>query len=327
MAQIKVVVLRGGPSSEHDVSLLTGATFLETLACSEKYNPLDVLIKKDGGWTTREKFSTPEKALRGVDAVLVALHGEYGEDGAVQKILELHGIPYSGSDSRASRIGMNKIMSRNIFERAGLLVPKAIIVSEDDDVSGAGEMIFKKMPPNWVVKPTNGGSSLGVAIAKTFQELVSAIKQALGFSNKVLVEEAIIGRELTCGVVDNFRGERYYALPAIEIIPHKSRDFFDYDAKYSGLANEICPAPLNNDLKHRIAESAMMAHHSIGARHYSRTDFIVDKRGNIYTLEINTLPGMTAGSLLPKSLSAVGASMDHFLDHLIGLAISGEDRT
>jgi len=321
MAQIKIAVLRGGPSSEHEVSLSSGEFFINTLSENKKYLPVDILIRKDGEWTLNSVPVLPEKALRMSDVALIALHGEYGEDGKVQRILENYHIPFTGSSSHASFLGMNKVLSRGAFEQNGLLIPKGIVLDTDDDPEESAQIILSRLAPNWVIKPVVGGSSLGIKIAKTFKDLVESIKHAFGYSKKVLVEEMIMGKEFTCGVIENFRGEDYYTLPAIEIIPHPSRSFFDYEAKYCGLSTEICPARITNHLKKELAFSATLAHKSIGARHYSRTDFMVDQRGNVYTLEINTLPGMTETSLLPKSLLAVGAERGYFLDHLISLAL------
>ncbi len=324
MAQLRVAVLRGGPSFEHEVSLASGQSVIDAFSRTKKYSPLDILIRKNGEWTLKDVPVLPEKALRMSDVAFVALHGKYGEDGEVQRILETHKIPFTGSLSHASFLGMNKIFSRKAFEDIGLLIPRGIVVEEEEDLEESAKIIFKNMPPYWVVKPISGGSSLGVKLAKNFTELIESIKHAFGFSKKILVEEAISGREFTCGVIDHFREEKHYALPAVEIIPHKNKSFFDYEAKYGGFAVEICPAKIDEVLRKKLAHSAILAHQSIGARHYSRTDFMVDRRGNIYTLEINTLPGMTASSLFPKALDAVGANQEHFLDHIVSLSLSGK---
>ncbi len=318
---IRVGVLRGGPSQEHEISLKTGEAVLAGLP--EKYSAKDILLSKNGEWFFNGQFSHPEKILRSVDVVFNALHGYFGEDGKVQQILELFKTPYTGSGMLASSLGMNKILSREAFARAGLNVPRAVVViSKDEDYSEAAQRIFKIMSPSWVVKPASSGSSVGVSIVHNFNYLFKAIETAFNFSEKVLIEEYIKGREATCGVIDNFRKQKYYSLPVIEIIPPLEHEFFDYQAKYSGGTREICPANFDSELKKEIEKAAMIAHQALGCRHYSRADFRISSKGKIYILEINTLPGLTTESLLPKALNAVGSSYPEFLDHLLTLALS-----
>ncbi|HEY4510270.1 MAG TPA: D-alanine--D-alanine ligase [Candidatus Paceibacterota bacterium] len=326
MGLISVGVLRGGPSSEHEVSLRSGESVLENIP-KDKYLPRDIIITKEGEWFSRGVETRPERVSREVDVIFNCLHGEYGEDGKVQQILERHKIPYTGSGVFASAAGMNKIISRNIFERHGLLVPRGIVVKNGEDPEEAARIILRNMPPLWVIKPSRGGSSIGVTIASTFSDLISALGESLRYGDQILVEERVEGREITCGLIEGFRGEEYYVLPPIEIIPHRGRKFFDYEAKYRGQSRELCPAPLQKDLRDEIMRLAVEAHKAIGCRHYSRSDFIIcssqGKEGEIYALEINTLPGLTSGSLIPKALEAVGATRGQFLDHLISMAMRG----
>ena len=177
------------------------------------------------------------------------------------------------------------------------------------------------MPPSWVVKYPCGGSSVGVSIARSFDELLSALEKTVSFSSKILIEECVIGREATCGVIDDFRNQKYYALPIVEIIPPIKNGFFDYDAKYGNETKELCPSNFDMRTKKEMEKMAVLAHNAIGGRHYSRSDFIVSKKG-VYILEINTLPGLTPQSLLPKALNAVGSSCSELIDHLITLAIA-----
>jgi D-alanine-D-alanine ligase len=170
----------------------------------------------------------------------------------------------------------------------------------------------------------SGGSSVGTAIAKTLLELESAIDDALQYSDQALIEEFIFGREATCGVVDNFRNESIYSLLPVEIRKPSNATFFDYDAKYSGKSEEICPGNFTAVEKEMIQKIAKEAHKALGLRHYSRSDFIIHPKRGIYILETNTLPGLTSESLLPKSLQAVGCSLSDFFDHLIKLALEGK---
>jgi D-alanine-D-alanine ligase len=317
---IRVGVLRGGPSQEHEVSLKTGKAVLAGLP--EKYSGKDILLSKNGEWFFNGQFSYPEKIFRSVDVVFNALHGYFGEDGKVQQILEMFNIPYTGSRVFSSALGMNKIFSREAFKNAGLNIPQAVILNNyEDGLRSMADRGFRRISPPWVVKPACSGSSVGISIAHNFNDLIAALEKAAAFDSKIIIEEYIKGREATCGVVDNFRKQEYYSLPVIEIIPQSEHEFFDYEAKYSGETREICPANFDTETKRKIEEMARRAHQVLGCRHYSRADFRISPRGKIYILEVNTLPGLTTESLLPKALNAVGSSYPEFLDHLITLAL------
>ncbi len=318
MNKVTVGVLRGGPSSEYEVSLKTGAAVLKHLP--KHYKKVDVLIDKEGVWHVNGLPLPPERLARKIDVAFNALHGYYGEDGKVQKMLEMSGIPYTGSDAISSAVGMNKLLSKKSFKKHRIIILKHRVIRPTGDLYGAVTKVFRVLPQPSVVKPLSGGSSVGVTIARTFHELLEAVEHAFEYDGAVLVEEYIKGREATCGVIDEFRGEKHYALPPIEIIPPPTHDFFNYDAKYSGITQELCPSNFSSVEKKEIMMAAIAAHRAIGARHYSRSDFIVSPRG-IFILEINTLPGLTEESLIPKACSAVGCSFSEFLDHLITLAL------
>ena len=319
MSSIRVGVLRGGPSLEHEVSLKTGESVLRNLP--EYYSAKDIFISKEGKWHLDGKPANHERIFRHIDVVFNALHGEYGEDGKVQQLLETYGVPYTGSGVLASALGMNKILSRQAFKSAGLKTPSGFEIILENGLAETAKKIFRNMPPPWVIKYPSGGSSVGVSIAHNFEDLADALEKVSAFSSKILIEEYIKGREATCGVIDEFRNQKHYALPIVEIIPPAESGFFSYDAKYGGQTRELCPANFDMAIKKEIENLAIMAHNSIGARHYSRSDFIVSKKG-IYILEINTLPGLTAESLLPKALNAVGSSHKELLEHLINLALA-----
>ena len=317
MNSIRVGVLRGGPSLEHEVSLKTGETVLRNLP---KYSAKDIFISKEGEWHLNGKPAHHDQIFRQIDVIFNALHGEYGEDGKVQRLLETFGVPYTGSGVMASALGMNKIFARQAFKSAGLKIPFGLEIFLEKGLAETAKDIFKKMSPPWVIKYPSGGSSVGISIAHTFDDLAGALEKVSSFSSKILIEEYIKGREATCGVIDEFRKQKHYALPVVEIIPPAKEKFFNYEAKYGGQTRELCPANFDMPTKRTIEEMAVAAHNAIGGRHYSRSDFIVSKKG-IYILEINTLPGLTAESLLPKALNAVGSSRKEFLEHLITLAL------
>ena len=315
-----VGVLRGGPSREHDVSLATGAAMLANLS-PEKFTSRDIYIDRAGGWHSTGRPVSPEEALRSLDVALVGLHGEYGEDGEVQRLLERYGVPYAGTDSFASFVAMHKAMAKEKAREQGVLTPEYRLV---EDVASAEETlrdVIRSFSQPVVVKPVRWGSSVGVSVVSGYAPLYSAVMTLLrGGAGGVLVEELIRGREATAGVVENLRGEALYALPPIEIVPPEG-DFFSYDAKYSGGTREVCPSHFPKATVAELERLARAMHEALGLRHYSRSDFIVSPKG-IYYLETNTLPGLGYESLFPKSLAAVGVAFPQFLEHLAELAIT-----
>src|SRR5579872_4062600 len=224
-SKIRVGVLRGGPSSEYDISLKTGANVLQNLP--EKYHGVDIFVDENGIWHLGGLPKSPDRVLNQVDVIFNALHGYYGEDGQVQHILENHRIPFTGSRAFASGLSMNKILSKNIFTKHELKTPTYIIVRDTDDVSQSVALIFKTFLMPAVVKPATAGSSLGVSIVEDVQTLGRALEKALEYSHIALVEEYIRGREATCGVIENFRGVPLYTHMPIEIRP-KDSGFFDH---------------------------------------------------------------------------------------------------
>ncbi len=316
--QTIVGVLRGGPSREHEVSLKTGAAIIANLP-EERYHARDIFIDRDGQWHYRGRVVEPERVLRQVDVALVGLHGEYGEDGEVQKLLERYGVPYAGADSFASYLAMHKVMAKARALEAGVLTPEFRYIERAEDAAeGVAEAIRSFHQPV-VVKPVGWGSSVGVSILGGYAPVFAATEQLFDEGARgVLIEELVKGREATVGVVENLRGEPLYSLPPIEIIPPRD-DFFSYDAKYSGGSREICPGHFSRVASEELQRLAKVMHRALGVRHYSRSDFIVTQKG-IYYLETNTLPGLTTESLMPKALAAVGVKFSDFLSHLVGLA-------
>jgi D-alanine--D-alanine ligase len=254
-----------------------------------------------------------------VDIIWNALHGTFGEDGKVQRLFEQFAIPYTGSGVLPSALGMHKVLSKERFREAGILTPKHETIDANDEPGRAAVEIIQKMSFPLVVKPMTGGSSVATNMARTLDELRRAIHAAVQYGD-VLVEEAIEGQEATVAVIDTGSGEQIVLFP-IEIVPKNEKRFFDYDAKYSGATDEICPGRFTLGTHAMLRDLATAAHRAIGAKHYSRSDFIIAPNG-IYALEINTLPGLTEESLLPKALKASGVEFSEFLDHVIGLAMN-----
>lgn len=320
-----VGVLRGGPSSEYDVSLKSGATVLEHLN-KDQYETRDLFISRDGQWHLHGAPVTPEKALRGVDVAFNVIHGEYGEDGQIQQILEATAVPYTGSDAFASALAFNKHHTKEVIADLGIKTAHSFLLDKDAtiDVEKTAFDLFRSFPHPAVVKPAIGGSSVGTSVVHGFHDLEPAIHKAFAVSPKILVEEFIRGKEATVGVIDHFRGERAYALLPVEIIPPKKHGFFSYDAKYSGETIERVPGNFSPQEKQTLMNYARMAHEALGMSHYSRSDFIVSKRG-IYFLETNNAAGvgMTTESIFPKAVAAVGAKLSDFLGHIVELARKG----
>jgi len=330
---IRVGVLRGGPNSEYEVSLATGGSVLSALRgpLADKYRAYDILIDKAGNWHIDGMPTDQYDIAHRFDVIFNALHGSYGEDGKVQQILETHGIKFTGSDSLASAVGMNKNLSKNVFKNNGLKTPvgrEVPSIEINGKVGGTGEArgvevvadeLFRTFPMPAVVKPMSAGSSVGVSIVRTKAELVPALREAAKHGDSVLIEEYVPGIEATVAVIEGFRGQELYVLPVIEIRPKTA--FFDYQAKYAGQSDEIVPATFSSKIKEELAVFAQKAHRALGLRHYSRSDFIISPRRGIYILEINSLPGLTEQSLVPKALRAVGSDTHELVDHLIGLAL------
>ncbi|HRH55770.1 MAG TPA: ATP-grasp domain-containing protein [Candidatus Paceibacterota bacterium] len=313
-----VGVLRGGPSREHDVSLKTGHAVIQNLP-EERYTVRDIYIDREGNWHERGKRTAPERVLPQMDVVIIGLHGEYGEDGEVQKLLERYGVPYTGSDSFASYVALHKVLTKERARELGLLTPKYRFVEQGQDTAAVAHDIVRSFHQPVVVKPVRWGSSVGVSVVGGFQPVHAAIEALLADgSGGVLVEELVRGTEATAGVVEGLRGESLYALPPIEIVPPE-RDFFSYDAKYSGATREIVPGRFAKPVQEELMRQARVMHEGLGLSHYSRSDFIISSKG-IYFLETNPLPGMTAECLFPKSLAAMGVSFPDFLSHLVDLA-------
>lgn len=318
MAKLRVGVLRGGPSAEYDVSLKTGAEVLKHLDRS-KYEPMDIFLTRDGAWHSLGLPISPNEAANNVELFFNCLHGEFGEDGGVQNLLTNLGRPFTGAEELSAMAAMNKPTTKSMLSRAGFLTPSAVLVTPRASARASARLPFEKLSPPWVIKPVDRGSSFGLSFARSFDELAMAIEHAAQYSPQVLVEQYIPGKEVSLAVIENFRGQEVYPLLPVEIRKPANKSVWHYEDRYSAETAKICPAPLSEVEKTELARLAVLAHELLGLRHYSQADFVVSPRG-IYLLEVNSLPGLTSESLLPKALSAVGCSFSHFLDHVINLA-------
>ena len=321
MSRLRVGVVRGGPSSEYLVSLKTGENVLRHLN-TEKYIATDVLISPRGDWFMNGVRSDLANIAQHIDIAWNAMHGTFGEDGKVQKQFEAFGIPYTGSGVLASAVGMNKEIAKERFVEAGILVARGYTVANDEDLKAAAFRLFHDMHLPVIVKPVAGGSSVATKIVHSFDDLQHALFEASKYGD-ILIEEFIEGKEATVCVIDSVAIGEHFVLFPIEIVPPPKNEFFDYEAKYSGESKEICPGRFTLTTHSTLRDLATKAHQAIGARHYSRTDFIISPKG-IYALEINTLPGLTKESLMPKALKMGGIEFPQFLDHVIGLTMAGK---
>jgi D-alanine-D-alanine ligase len=292
----KIGVLCGGLSAERDVSLKSGAAVHENLV-SMGYDALLMDVDRN----------LPRSlADSGVQLAFIALHGRYGEDGAVQGLLELMGIPYTGSGVLASALAMNKIFAKAAFQAAGLKIApyRVLTAGETLDPSSLG------FPFPVVVKPSQEGSSVGVSIVKNPEDSRAALELAFRYDRDVLVEQFISAREIQVGILDD------EAIGAIEIVPRN--EFYDFEAKYTpGMADHIFPAPLPEGLYRKALAIGARAHKALGCSGYSRVDLLVTPGEECYVLEVNTLPGMTALSLFPEIANGVGIPFGELLERIL----------
>ncbi|GAB7025985.1 D-alanine--D-alanine ligase [Geotalea toluenoxydans] len=295
----KIGVLMGGLSAEREVSLKSGAAVLKALV-GLGYNAVGIDVDRN---------VATKIAAEGIDAAFIALHGRYGEDGAIQGLLELMAIPYTGSGVLASALAMNKIFAKQAFQAAGLTVAPYRVVCRGE-VFDAKTLTF---PFPVVVKPSQEGSSVGVSIVRQESELEAAMQDAFKYDREILIEQFIKGSEVQVGILED------KALGAIEIVPKK--EFYDFEAKYSpGMAEHILPARLPADIYEKVLRAGEEGHRALGCSGYSRVDFLVTAEGLCYILEVNTLPGMTDLSLLPEIARGSGIEFGELVERLISAA-------
>jgi len=303
MKKLRVALLLGGKSAEREISIKTGKMITKNLD-KKKYqvflfDPARDLLKLANSLKKKK-----------IDVVFPALHGTFGEDGTIQGMLELFGIPYVFSGALASALAMDKDMAKKVFKKEKIPVPKHFVFTKNNYIS------LKKIKFPCVVKPLSQGSSVGVTIVTAPSQLKKALKYALEFGPRAMIEDFIEGREVTAAVLGNSKPQ---ALPLIEIKPKVSK-FFDYSAKYEvGGSEEICPAQINSVLTKKIQDLAIKTHMALGCHGVTRTDLILHG-SQPFVLEINTIPGMTKTSLVPQAAAAAGIDFPELLDRLIELA-------
>jgi D-alanine-D-alanine ligase len=295
-APLNIVVMLGGPSAEREVSLSTGAGVAKALhSLGHRVTEVD---PKDS------TFSLPKKT----DAVFLALHGTYGEDGVVQQELEKLGVPYTGCDSEASRLAFDKVLTKQRCIEAGIPTAKFVVVDSEKTPWPMG------WQPPVVVKPVRQGSSVGLQFVERVADWSEALREAFRYDSQLLAEEKIVGRETTVGILAD------EALPVVEVRPKSGS--YDYRNKYTaGNTDYFCPADFDAATTRAIQQAALGAFRAIGGRDYSRVDVMVRASGEPVVLEVNTLPGMTETSLLPKAAAAAGISYAQLCQKMIDLAL------
>lgn len=323
MSDVRVAVLRGGPSDEYRVSLQSGQSVLDALN-TNRYRPIDVVITRGGEWLVEGYEKYPEQVLTASDVVFNALHGTYGEDGTIQQLIERYGIPHTGSRVFPSRIAINKVLTKDYLRELDIKMAPHMVVTQNSSLNlhGIAESIAHMFGPEYVIKPVASGSSVGVMIVENAALLPRALKDALQYYDEVMVEKRIRGREITCGVINNFRGSAIYTLPPMEIIVSQKEGYLSHDAKYNESTEKICPGSISVSEKSMVEDIAKKVHAHLGLSQYSRSDFIVASDG-VYFLEVNTLPGLTKTSLLPSEMTSVGIEFPLFVDHVLTDSIEG----
>ena len=293
---LNIVVMLGGPSAEREVSLRSGAGVAKALRSLGHH--ITEVDPKDGS------FVLPKKT----DAVFLALHGTFGEDGVVQQELEKLGVPYTGCDSEASRVAFDKVLTKQRCIEAGIPTAKFVVVDSEKTPWPMG------WQPPVVVKPVRQGSSVGLQFVERVADWSDALREAFRYDSQLLAEEKIIGRETTVGILAD------QALPVVEVRPKSGG--YDYRNKYTaGNTDYFCPADFDAATTRAIQQAALGAFRAIGGRDYSRVDVMVRAAGEPIVLEVNTLPGMTETSLLPKAAAAAGMSYAELCQKMIQLAL------
>lgn len=339
MKKIKLGVIFGGMSTENEVSCISGTSIIKNLN-KEKYDIYPIYIDKAGEWFEAQKLDDKKpinnvmEFLKSLDVIFPVLHGLYGEDGTIQGLLELLKKPYVGCGVLASSIGMDKVYSKVIFNKAGINQTKCVYIRKYDDkyiyindefdekileLQEITNIVIEKLKFPMFVKPSNSGSSVGISKAHNKEELENAIVEASKYDEKILIEQGINGREVECAVLGN---EDVITSCIGEI--KAADDFYSYDAKYNNQESKtLIPAEISEEKSKEIQELAIKAFKSIDGKGLSRVDFFIEEgTEKVYINEINTLPGFTSISMYPKLFEQVGIPYSELLDKLIELALS-----
>ena len=317
MNRLRVGVLMGGKSAEREVSLASGRRVLSAMSPA-RYEAIPLDVPPYGTWTPPP----------GLDLAFIAMHGPFGEDGSIQGLLEFAGVPYTGSGVLASALAMDKRRSRQLFGFNGIPTPAYVSVDRREFAGRESTLVGEVRQAlgfPCVVKPNAQGSSIGVSIVRDEERLGPAIDAAFGLDDVILIEEYLTGTELTCAILDDPGVGGPAALPLVEIVT--KREFFDYEAKYTpGASDEICPARLAPPAVWRAQAAALRAYRVLGCVDFARVDLFV-RETDVAVLEVNTIPGLTEGSLFPKAAAAAGIEFSTVIDRLIACTLRRAGRS
>lgn len=324
---MKIALLLGGTSPEREVSKKTSKSILSALReLGHTVVPVDPAYGLNQPTDEEDFFSEKNftelsnrnylevinsKLFDDIDLAFLALHGRWGEDGTIQSLLEMRGIKYTGSGILTSSLAMDKAMTKIVIQHFGVSTPEWLVADiKEKDYSAYPDEVRTKLGYPCVIKPNDQGSSVSLTICKKDEDVIPAINLALQYSDKALIEKFIPGRELTVAVLDGV------ALPILEIVPKSG--LYDYESKYTaGKSEYIVPAPMPDDVRDDIQNQAVRAFNAVGCKCYSRIDFRLTEENKAYCLEINTLPGMTSLSLVPKAANAAGISFLELINKII----------
>ncbi|MFC2076471.1 D-alanine--D-alanine ligase [candidate division KSB1 bacterium] len=307
--QLCVAVLVGGPSAEAEVSRVSGKGVADALKSSFA-KVVTVELGPDLGDELRDQ---------GADVVFPVLHGPPGEDGTVQGFLEILGLPYVGSGVLASACAMDKVVAKQVFRAHGIPVAREVICYRRDGLKRGVEQVLNELGPDVVIKPASQGSALGVVFGSSDDKVGEGLDRAFEYDSKVLVEERIMGKEITAAILEK---DQPMALPVIEIATPAGA-WYDYEHRYTpGLSDHIIPAPISEDQDRRVRELAVAAHVSLDCRDLCRVDFVLPEDGEPVVLEVNTIPGMTPTSLYPDAAKAAGITFEQLVAGLVESALA-----
>ena len=307
LQEMRIAVLMGGISSEREISLKTGVA-IENALRSQGFQVIGIDADDQ----------IPERLLyEKVDVIFLALHGKYGEDGSIQGLLEMLNIPYTGSKVLASALAFDKVKAKHMFCFHQIPTPRFIPLEQKNFLSSRGKIKDLVWAYPVVVKPSEEGSTIGISLVRGPSVLEDACVKAFKYGREILIEEFIEGREVTVGILGD------QALPVIEVVPLSG--FYDYESKYTkGKTEYIVPAQLEKRLYQKVQSLGLEAHKALGCRGVSRVDFRVDQEGSPFVLEVNTIPGMTELSLLPKAAQVAGISFKELVKKILVSAIEDE---
>ena len=309
MKNKKILVVMGGTSSEREISLMSGEAVYSALA-DLNYNVEKFILNKDNAFEIGEKKP---------DLCVIMLHGKGGEDGAIQGMLELMNIPYTGSGLTASANCMNKILTKKLISLENIPTPEYAVIKKGEDVDAFTEKLLSEFDFPLVVKAPCQGSSVGVEIVKNRKELILAIENNINYDGEILIERFIKGTELTVPVMQD--GGNCIALPIVEIVSENT--FYDFESKYTaGMSHHIIPARIPDTAAKKIEEYAVSAYKALNCSGVARIDFFIDENNNPYVIEINTIPGMTKTSLVPDSAAHFGLSFGALVEKIIAGALA-----